>query len=104
MLLKGFRGVECRRAFAGLAEVFWRAYAAALEPRHRELVEQEALLQLGVLMLSRVDGKSRVEYLGASADQARSFGRWILRNRPGSIDGVLAVYLAGEPPKAGDRR
>jgi len=45
-------------------------------------------------MLARVDGKSKVEYLvGApGADDARDFGRWLLRERPASISAVFRRY------------
>ncbi len=77
-----------------MAGEMWRAYADGLEPRHRAFVEQEALIQLGGLMLTRVDGKSKVEYLVGTegAGQALAFGRSLLRERPGSIDQVLRRY------------
>ena len=80
-----------------MAETMWGAYRAGLEPDERgELVEHEALLQLGALMLARVDGKSKVEYLAADqADQARTLGRSLLRSRPGSLLEVLGDYRAG---------
>jgi hypothetical protein len=45
-------------------------------------------------MLARVDGKSKVEYLVASpgADEARAFGRWLLRARPASLATVFHRY------------
>ena len=94
MLLKGFRAVEHREGFRALAAAFWEAYCNGLEVRELELVEQEALLQLGALMLARVDGKSKVEYLvGApGADDAREFGRWLLRDRPASVSAVFRRY------------
>jgi predicted TIM-barrel enzyme/aminoglycoside phosphotransferase (APT) family kinase protein len=94
MLLKGFRSAEHREGFRALAAAFWDAYRERLEPEELELVEQEALLQLGALMLARVDGKSKVEYLVASpgADEARAFGRWLLRARPASLATVFHRY------------
>nr|MBA2371311.1 phosphotransferase [Chloroflexota bacterium] len=91
MLLKGFRAVEHREGFRALAVAFWEAYCDGLEAGERELVEQEALLQLGALMLARVDGKSKVEYLVGTpgADDARELGRWLLRTRPASISAVF---------------
>lgn len=95
MLLKGFREGADRGGFERLAETFWEAYSDGLAAGERELAEQEALLQLGVLMLARVDGKSKVEYLvgSAGADNARMFARWLLRTRPGSLQAVHRSYV-----------
>jgi len=97
MLLKGFRGIEHREGFQALAAAFWGAYRDGPDDGELELVEQEALLQLGALMLARVDGKSKVEYLvGTSgADEARAFGRWLLRDRPASLSAVFRSFSAG---------
>ncbi|MGH2950056.1 MAG: phosphotransferase family protein, partial [Solirubrobacteraceae bacterium] len=94
MLLKGFRFPELGEAFAGMAETFWRAYAGGLRSRERELVEEEAMLQLGALMLARVDGKSKVEYLVGhpGAGLARELARWLLRTRPGGLAAVLRRF------------
>jgi aminoglycoside phosphotransferase (APT) family kinase protein len=96
MLLKGFRSVEHRAGFHALAAAFWAAYSDGLEVGELELVQQEALLQLGALMLARVDGKSKVEYLvGApGADDARELGRWLLRHRPSSMSAVFRQFTA----------
>jgi 5-methylthioribose kinase len=99
MLLKGFRHPSLRRPFCRLAELFWDAYVGGLERAELELVGEESLLQLGALMLARVDGKSKVEYLVGSpgADDARAFGRWLLRSRPASLAEVFGNYMAGMP-------
>jgi len=88
--------VEHREGFHALAADFWEAYGDGLEVGELELVEQEALLQLGALMLARVDGKSKVEYLvGApGADDAREFGRWLLRDRPASVSAAFRRFTA----------
>jgi predicted TIM-barrel enzyme/aminoglycoside phosphotransferase (APT) family kinase protein len=96
MLLKGLRFAEHREGFLDLAQRFWSAYADRMPARDRALAEDEGLLQLGALMLARVDGKSRVEYLvdHPAADDARALGRWLLRTRPGSFDEVFDRYSA----------
>lgn len=90
MLLKGFCFADRRAGFRALAERMWYAYATGGDA----FVEQEAILQLGALMLARVDGKSKVEYLVGhpGADAARAFGRWILRTRPHSLGRVFEHY------------
>jgi predicted TIM-barrel enzyme/aminoglycoside phosphotransferase (APT) family kinase protein len=106
MLLKGFRGAEHKEGFTDLAATFWHAYAKRLDADELELVEQETLLQLGALMLARVDGKSKVEYLvgTAGAEEARAFALWLLRNRPGSVREVLEAYRATVEPPVGALR
>lgn len=100
MMLKGFRFAPHRSGFASMAETMWSAYSDELEPEELELVEQEALLQLGALMLTRVDGRSKVEYLVGepAADDARKFGRWLLRNRPSSLNEALHQYRLATLP------
>lgn len=94
MLLKGFRFAERRAGFLELAERMWRVYRASGEPDDNAFVENEAVLQLGALMLARLDGKSKVEYLvgHVGADDARAFGRWVLRRRPASLARVFEQY------------
>lgn len=94
MLLKGFRSAERRRGFAGMAHAFWHSYKDGLARREVELCEQESILQLGALMLARVDGKSRVEYLvdHPGAEEAREFARWLLRSRPDSLDEAIRCF------------
>jgi predicted TIM-barrel enzyme/tRNA A-37 threonylcarbamoyl transferase component Bud32 len=94
MLLKGFRAEEHHLGFADLAMAFWQAYSDQLGAAELELVETETPLQLGALILARVDGKSRVEYLtdNESIERARSFGRSVLRRRFSGIEEVLGLY------------
>ena len=72
----------------------WHAYATEGDPDANAFVEQEAILQLGALMLARVDGKSKVEYLVGhpAAEDARAFGRGLLRQRTTSLEGVFERY------------
>jgi predicted TIM-barrel enzyme/aminoglycoside phosphotransferase (APT) family kinase protein len=95
MLLKGFRKDASRSGFVGMADAFWRAYGAGAPAGEIGLIEQEALLQLGILMLARVDGKSKVEYLSDESEvgDARAFGRGLLRARPRSLSEVFTRYV-----------
>ena len=95
MLLKGVRTDGSRGGFVRMAEAFWRAYRAGVPAEDVGLIEQEALLQLGALMLARVDGKSKVEYLSDEGEvgDARAFGRWLLRARPSSLSEVFTRYV-----------
>lgn len=94
MLLKGLRFGEWRTGFVELARAFWSTYAGGLAARDRELAEQETVVQLGALMLARIDGKSKVEYLvdHPGAEAARTYARYVLRTRPGGIEEALDAY------------
>jgi len=98
MLLKGFREDTHRLGFLALATAFWREYTDQLDPHELELVEEETPLQIGALMLARVDGKSKVEYLVGTtgAETARKFGRHLLRNRSLSVGELLRRYKGNE--------
>jgi hypothetical protein len=54
------------------------------------------VLQLGALMLARIDGKSPVEYLvdHPGAEEGREIGRWLLRTRPARLREVFLRYAA----------
>jgi predicted TIM-barrel enzyme len=97
MLLKGFRFPERADDFCLLAEAMWDEYASPGDG-DEALVEHEALLQLGALMLARIDGKSKVEYLvdHPAADDARRFGRWLLRSRPISLREVFGRFRSAQ--------
>jgi predicted TIM-barrel enzyme len=94
MLLKGFGYPERRAGFSELARAFWGAYSEGLDQDEIELCEHEATLQLGALMLARVDGKSKVEYLvdHAGADGARELGRSLLRSPPGGLAEAIGRF------------
>jgi len=94
MLLKGYLFADRRHDFCQLAQVMWRCYGEGISNSRRAFVEQETLLQLGALMLARVDGKSKVEYLVGhpASEEARNFGRWLLWSRPASLSDVFAEY------------
>lgn len=98
MLLKGFGLPAHRSGFSAMAEAMWDAYGEGLPTEEVEFAEQEALLQLGALMLARVDGKSKVEYLvdHPGMQEARAFGRWLLRARPASLGAALRAYRTSE--------
>jgi predicted TIM-barrel enzyme/aminoglycoside phosphotransferase (APT) family kinase protein len=99
MLLKGFRQLADGAAFADMAEVMWHAYSDGIGRADRELAEQESLLQMAVLMLTRVDGKSKVEYLDEEeAEHARQFARGLLMRRPSSIRDLLRRFKDERKP------
>jgi predicted TIM-barrel enzyme len=92
LLLKAHRPGAAWSDYEAAIQAFSMAYSVGLTPRRTAAVEDEAMLQLGCLLLARVDGKSPVEYLNEDArDHVRRLGRRILRERPARLEAVLST-------------
>jgi 5-methylthioribose kinase len=94
LFLKALHRPEAATGYLGCALSFWEAYAGnvtdALAP---DLAA--TLGQVGCLMVARVDGKSPAEYLReGEQNRARSLGRRLLTEPPGSLSEALAVVRA----------
>lgn len=76
------------------ARTFWRAYAETA-PVDGTL-EQNASRQFGALILARVDGKSRLEYLDDETRRgiARRCSKELLLDPGGTVDGALDLLRA----------
>ncbi len=80
--------------FLNLLKIFWSAYQADLPERDFQALEQNTVLQLGCLMLARIDGKSPAEYL-QDADQKnfiRFAAKEILKRRVQQISEVCQIF------------
>ena len=79
-----------------LANDFWQTYRASLASTIQELeladLEERAVLNLAGCMLARIDGKSPVDYLSFSQQQAvrQLASRWLL-HPPASLRAALDV-------------
>lgn len=93
LLLKAIRFSELREPVLATVEAFWQAYLDGLASADVEEMERETLLQLGCLMLARIDGKSPVEYFVEEADKqrVRSIAKTVLRERPRALAEVVAL-------------
>jgi len=67
---------------------FWEGYREMTSERITATVSDEAVLQIGALLLARLDGKSPVDYLTepAARDSISVLGTRLLRERPASIE------------------
>ena len=89
LLLKSFHLPAHAERFASLAEAFWKALDAGL-PR-LEWLEPTTMRQLAGLLLSRMDGKSPVEYITDPdlKQQIRRFARDLITQIPRTANEVF---------------
>jgi 5-methylthioribose kinase len=91
LLLKSLMQRDARADLLRAAHTFHQAYLRAAGPAAAPA--SATVSQLGCLLLSRVDGKSPVEYLrgeGAKA-RARALARELLLNRGHGVDGAIEL-------------
>ncbi len=71
-----------------VAEAYWQGYLSV--PGLDRDVEQNTIRELACLMLARIDGKSKEDYITAEHEkqQARDFARWLFVSRPTTLDTV----------------
>ena len=100
LILKAYWRPGRAERYLDLARDFWRAYRSALgdEPP----AEGPVVCELACLLLSRVDGKSKVEYLtdAASRRSVRALARELLADAPGSVGGILDLVRERLGPTA----
>jgi 5-methylthioribose kinase len=96
LCLKAFRFPERARALLGAARAFWAAYAGAVGPADARVAEASTALELGCLMLARIDGKSPVEYIHEEPlrDAVRDCARAIVTSRERRLEPVLDAVEA----------
>lgn len=92
LVLKACRFPERGSAYVGSARAFWRAYAAGVEPDGGR-TEAAAIRELGCLLLARIDGKSKAEYV--TDDLTKDFVRELARDLLVADERHLAPALDG---------
>ena len=97
LLIKSIVNAYVQKDYFQAATAFLAGYCDALQGMDWAELEAETLLQLGCLMLARIDGKSPVEYITdePTKETVRRVSRFILYERPTRIDDVYAC-IAGE--------
>ncbi len=82
--------------YVGLIHVFWRSYAAVLARLDSGTLETSFLPHLGAILLARVDGKSKLNYLDTEEqDWVRHFAPALVTGWFTSLD-RLVEYLKEE--------
>jgi 5-methylthioribose kinase len=90
-------------AYLAAAREFWRAYGAAAG--HLGASEADTVAELGVLLLCRVDGKSKLEYLSAEhRELVRALAVGLIGSGEHDLGRVFEAVAALQPRRAGALR
>jgi 5-methylthioribose kinase len=92
LLLKAMNFAERAAAYLDAARSFWRTYTQRLAPQLAREIEVATVRELGCLLLARIDGKSKVEYITEEAirDRVRHIARHILLKQETSLGSLFA--------------
>lgn len=77
--------------YLGAARIFWHTYLERLSTGLDQQIEMATVRELGCLLLARIDGKSKVEYITdePTRDIARRIARDILLQPPTSLSALF---------------
>lgn len=92
LILKTIRFPERGPRYLEAARIFWQAYQQTLTPGLDPEIEATTIRELGCLLLARIDGKSKIEYITEEAMRqvARNLARAILLGAETSLEALLA--------------
>jgi tRNA A-37 threonylcarbamoyl transferase component Bud32 len=88
LILKAVKFPKWSPRYLLAARTFWHSYAAHQSPSLNFRVEHSTIRELGCLLLARIDGKSKIEYINdePSRQLVRHIARRILLGNDNSID------------------
>lgn len=91
LILKAIKYPERGARYLMAGRTFWRAYAARLSLAMDPPIEATTIRELGCLLLARIDGKSKIEYIAdePTRDLARRLARDILTGSETRLDSLL---------------
>ena len=91
LVLKAIKFPERSERYLAAARIFWHAYLERLSPGLDHQIEVTTICELGCLLLARIDGKSKVEYITdePTRNVARRIARDILMGSETSLDSLL---------------
>jgi 5-methylthioribose kinase len=94
-VLKAIRFPERAPRYLEAARAFWRAYITTLSPSLDPEIEASTIRELGCLLLARIDGKSKIEYITQESMRmtARRLAREILLGTEESLESMLALVF-----------
>ena len=92
LILKAIKFPERSGSHLAAAGRFWHVYAEWLTPGLDPEIEATTIRELGCLLLARIDGKSKIEYITDEPTRAfaRDLAREILLGFETSLDALLA--------------
>jgi hypothetical protein len=90
-VLKAVKFAPRHAEYLQAARAFWQAYDSQAGEAHFAGVEAHTLRALACLLLARIDGKSRVEYISddPTRDFIRQFAAALLRSNETQIEPVI---------------
>jgi 5-methylthioribose kinase len=94
-LLKAIRFPDRAPQYLEAARIFWWAYSANIAPSLDPDIEVTTIRELGCLLLARIDGKSKIEYITDEPMRvtARLLAREILLGAEESLESLLMLVL-----------
>jgi len=98
LCLKSMKFPEHKAAYLDLARRFWRVYNAEFATVKLAELSQRTVIQLGLMQLARVDGKSPAEYLTEpdKKEKVRRIGRGLVMQRPHTVEEAIQ-FIETEP-------
>jgi 5-methylthioribose kinase len=96
LCLKAVKFPERGTGYLDLAGRFWQAYRDEFATDRLDELSRRTVVQLGLLQLARVDGKSPAEYLTEpdKKEAVRRLGRELVSGRFARVEDVLAYIAA----------
>jgi 5-methylthioribose kinase len=93
LVLKAIRFPERAQQYIRAAGAFWEGYMSKLSPALDPEIEPATTCELGCLLLARIDGKSKIEYITKEPmrNVTRRLAREILLGPVCTVDSVLAL-------------
>ncbi len=92
LLIKSIVNPHVQEGYFHSVAALLKGYRATLPEVNWDELEGETRLQLGCLMLARIDGKSPVEYITdePTKETVRHVSRFIIREQPATMDEICA--------------
>ncbi len=92
LILKAVKFPQWYPRYLFAARAFWDSYTARLPPRLNSGIEHSTIRELGCLLLARIDGKSKIEYIcdEVSRELVRQLARQILVGKETSLDLLIS--------------
>jgi aminoglycoside phosphotransferase (APT) family kinase protein len=90
LLLKVIHFPARRGEYLRVAQSYWRGYSSVSEPRPEKAIESNTIRELGCLMLARIDGKSKEDYITnqEEKEEARGIARWLITSPPTNLNAI----------------
>ncbi|MSP13498.1 MAG: hypothetical protein EXR62_11150 [Chloroflexi bacterium] len=91
LVLKSIKFPERSSSYLAAAQTFWTTYQQRIRPNLDPQIEATTIRELGCLLLARIDGKSKIEYITDEGTKniAREIAREIITGDEHSLEALL---------------